>query len=131
MKTKRIKSKAGPTKSKAKGINIDLAIQPKTNGSHSKAGHHSKNGHAGNGHAKNGHLKNGHVKPTHPLKPESYVLQPVVEAVLTESDLYQLLVKVRNGNFSVRLPAGQIGMKHSICQVMNEIIDLNERMAIE
>ena len=50
---------------------------------------------------------------------------------LTDIELIKTLVKVKNGNFSVRLPEGQIGVKKAICDTINDIIDLNERMAIE
>ena len=50
---------------------------------------------------------------------------------ITDAELYQVLQKVRNGNFTVRLPADQSGMKRSICEAMNEIIDLNERLTFE
>jgi HAMP domain-containing protein/signal transduction histidine kinase/CheY-like chemotaxis protein len=53
------------------------------------------------------------------------------EVTLTDEQLFEVLYRVRNGDFGVRLPAGQTGVKRSICDMMNEIIDLNERMAFE
>jgi HAMP domain-containing protein/signal transduction histidine kinase/CheY-like chemotaxis protein len=53
------------------------------------------------------------------------------DTVLTEAELFKTLLKVRNGNFSVRLPADQIGIKGKICDTLNEIIELNERMVFE
>src|ERR1043165_10107328 len=61
----------------------------------------------------------GHGRTEHP------------ESELTDHELYFVLQKVRNGNFNVRLPADQTGMKRSICEAMNEIIDLNERLSLE
>src|SRR5688572_23936679 len=108
------------SKIKPKGLKIDIGLPKKANGVHVKNGHSkarvTKNGASKNGHSKHAHSKNGHSKP------EVYVLKSEQEPVLTEAELYKLLVKVRNGDFSVRLPAGQTGMKNSICQVMNEII---------
>ena len=57
---------------------------------------------------------------------------PMVEEIaLTDSELLKILMKVRKGDFSVRLPEDQIGIKRSICDTLNEIIDTNERMVIE
>jgi HAMP domain-containing protein/CheY-like chemotaxis protein/signal transduction histidine kinase len=53
------------------------------------------------------------------------------EVVLSESELLAILLKVKNGNFSLRLPTDQNGIKRSICDTLNEIIDLNERMVFE
>jgi HAMP domain-containing protein/signal transduction histidine kinase/DNA-binding response OmpR family regulator len=53
------------------------------------------------------------------------------EIVLTEAELLKILIRVKNGNFSVRLPIGQPGAKGSIYETLNEIIDLNERMVFE
>src|SRR5436190_13857497 len=113
-----MKSKTTKLKTGKRGVKIDLQMK---NGSHKNNGH-GRSGHAPAAHTKNGHGRNGHSKDNE--KPEVYVLAPVVEPVLTEAELYRLLVKVRNGDFSVRLPAGQTGMKQSICQVMNDIIDM-------
>ena len=57
---------------------------------------------------------------------------PMVEEIaLTDSELLKILMKVRKGDFSVRLPEDQIGIRRSICDTLNEIIDTNERMVIE
>jgi len=50
---------------------------------------------------------------------------------ITDSELFSTLLKVRNGNFSVRFPADQVGIKGKICDSLNEIIEMNERMVIE
>jgi HAMP domain-containing protein/signal transduction histidine kinase/CheY-like chemotaxis protein len=50
---------------------------------------------------------------------------------LTDSEFYDILLKVRNGNFSVRLPADQVGIKGKIYDTINEIIELNEKMEFE
>lgn len=56
---------------------------------------------------------------------------PAVDDILTDAELLKILMKVRDGNFSFRLPDGQQGLKGSICEALNEIIDLNERMVFE
>jgi HAMP domain-containing protein/signal transduction histidine kinase/CheY-like chemotaxis protein len=45
--------------------------------------------------------------------------------------LFNVLSEVKNGNFSVRMPIDQIGISRSICETLNEIIDMNERMTLE
>src|ERR1044071_7780715 len=45
--------------------------------------------------------------------------------------LLQVLTEVKNGNFSVRLPVDETGMYGKICDVLNEIISLNEDMTRE
>ncbi len=56
---------------------------------------------------------------------------PNTDADLTDVELLKILLKVRNGNFSVRLHGGKEGVRKDICEVINEIIDLNERMVFE
>ncbi|WP_456312425.1 HAMP domain-containing protein [Pseudomonas shirazensis] len=53
------------------------------------------------------------------------------ESVLTDAEFLKILVKVKNGNFTQRFPTDQSGIKRSICDTLNEIIDLNERMVFE
>ncbi|RZJ31993.1 MAG: response regulator [Flavobacterium sp.] len=53
------------------------------------------------------------------------------ESVLTDPEFLKILMKVKNGNFSQRFPTDQNGVKRSICDALNEIIDLNERMVFE
>ena len=63
-----------------------------------KNGHHAANGH----HQKNGH----HAKTSHQPKDDD-------DGILTEAELFKILLKVRNGNFTVRLPDDQVGMLHA------------------
>ena len=53
------------------------------------------------------------------------------DSVLSDAEFLKILVKVKNGNFSQRFPTDQNGIKRSICDTLNEIIDLNERMVFE
>ena len=53
------------------------------------------------------------------------------EGVLSDAEFLKILLKVKNGNFSQRFPTDQNGLKRSICDTLNEIIDLNERMVFE
>ncbi|MEP7164728.1 MAG: HAMP domain-containing protein [Ferruginibacter sp.] len=45
--------------------------------------------------------------------------------------LLKVLMEVKNGNFAVRMPIDEIGLNGKICDTMNEIITLNERMMFE
>jgi len=58
-----------------------------------------------------------------------------VTDLTTETIDARLLLKVlsdfRKGNFSARLPSEQTGLTGKIYDALNEVIDLNERMAKE
>jgi HAMP domain-containing protein/signal transduction histidine kinase/CheY-like chemotaxis protein len=53
------------------------------------------------------------------------------DSLLNDTDLLRILLKVRDGNFSVRMPVGEVGLKGKICDTLNEIIFLNEEMMKE
>jgi len=54
-----------------------------------------------------------------------------VEDFLDHTLLFQVLTEVKNGNFSVRMPIDQYGLSGKICDSLNDIIELNERMTLE
>ena len=66
------------------------------------------------------------VKPARKTKKDAYQ-----ESILTDAEFLRILQNVKNGNFSKRFPTDQTGIKRSICDTLNEIIDLNERMVFE
>ncbi len=45
--------------------------------------------------------------------------------------LLKVLMEVKNGNFSVRMPIDEVGINGKICDTLNDIISLNERMMFE
>ena len=45
--------------------------------------------------------------------------------------LLKVLTEVKNGNFSARMPLDQVGLSGKICDTLNEIISLNEKMMQE
>ena len=47
---------------------------------------------------------------------------------LDDREILRVLAEVRNGNFSVRMPVDQIGVSGKICDTLNDIISLNERL---
>ncbi len=48
-----------------------------------------------------------------------------------QRQLLRVLTEVRNGNFSVRMPYDEIGLNGKIYDIVNEIVELNERMILE
>src|SRR3990170_2022583 len=52
-------------------------------------------------------------------------------AVVDDRELLKVLTEVRNGNFSVRMPIDQVGLSGKICDTLNEIISINEKMMHE
>src|SRR6266566_2797599 len=53
------------------------------------------------------------------------------DLLLDNKELLRVLTEVRNGNFSVRMPIDESGVKGKICDTLNEIISLNEEMMRE
>ncbi|MEO6404533.1 MAG: HAMP domain-containing protein [Ferruginibacter sp.] len=51
--------------------------------------------------------------------------------VYSDKNLLHILTQVRNGNFSIRMPIDETGMNGKICDTLNEIISLNEKMMEE
>ena len=42
-----------------------------------------------------------------------------------------VLTEVKNGNFNARMPIDQVGLSGKICDTLNDIIGLNEKMMLE
>ena len=53
------------------------------------------------------------------------------DALFSSRDMLEVLTEVKNGNFSVRMPIDQIGLNGKICDTINDIISLNEKMMME
>jgi methyl-accepting chemotaxis protein len=53
------------------------------------------------------------------------------DTILNAKDLLKVLRDVRSGNFSVRMPIDKTGISGKICDTLNEIIELNEKMMQE
>ncbi|HEY9048004.1 MAG TPA: HAMP domain-containing protein, partial [Ohtaekwangia sp.] len=51
--------------------------------------------------------------------------------ILDNRELLRVLTEVRNGNFTVRMPFDQVGVSGKICDTLNDIISLNEKMMQE
>src|SRR6187551_3318203 len=50
---------------------------------------------------------------------------------LDATELLRVLREVRNGDFSVRMPIDQVGMSGKICDILNEVIGMNQQMILE
>jgi HAMP domain-containing protein len=50
------------------------------------------------------------------------------EKFLNSSELFEIILKVKNGDFSCRLPTKQIGTEGKIYDTLNDIIEMNEKM---
>ena len=51
--------------------------------------------------------------------------------LVDNKELLKVLIEVRNGNFSVRMPIDKVGISGKICDTLNEIISINEKMTQE
>jgi len=71
------------------------------------------------------------VSPVVVVSPARTKKEQYQESILTDVEFLHILQNVKNGNFSKRFPTDQNGIKRSICDTLNEIIDLNERMVFE
>ncbi len=69
-------------------------------------------------------LKNG--KPSLPPVTENYY-----SSELDSKELLQVLLLVKEGNFTVRLPDDKMGLSGKICDTLNHIISLNEMLMEE
>ena len=67
---------------------------------------------------------NGHTNGAHATSFED-------SSLLDDKELLRILLQVRNGNFTVRMPIGEVGVKGRIYDTLNEIISLNEEMMRE
>ncbi|HXS36801.1 MAG TPA: HAMP domain-containing protein [Flavipsychrobacter sp.] len=50
---------------------------------------------------------------------------------ILDKELLKILIEVRNGNFDVRMPIDQVGISGKICDTLNEIISMNQKMTEE
>ena len=50
---------------------------------------------------------------------------------LDHRELLRVLMEIRNGNFNVRMPLDKVGLTGKICDTLNDIISLNDRMMYE
>ena len=53
------------------------------------------------------------------------------ENLLDPKELLKVLMSVKNGDFSARMPTDQYGLPGKICDTLNDIIDMNEKMVQE
>jgi HAMP domain-containing protein/signal transduction histidine kinase/DNA-binding response OmpR family regulator len=74
---------------------------------------------------------NGHSNSTEPTSNGIRTSNYEDSSLLDDKELLRILLQVRNGNFTVRMPIGEVGVKGRIYDTLNEIISLNEEMMRE
>jgi methyl-accepting chemotaxis protein len=104
----------------------------------------SSNGKATNGQGATNGNGNGHhekevllttkpkVSRTKIVIPQSKI-DPIdqLSGILDKKDLLHVLTEVKNGNFTARMPIDNVGLSGKICDTLNEIIALNEKMMLD
>src|SRR6185312_14360918 len=65
-----------------------------------------------------------------PLKDTPH-LNGADESPLDHQELLRVLSLVKNGKLDTRMPVTQAGISGRICEVLNDIIDMNERLVAE
>src|SRR3989440_1830647 len=73
----------------------------------------------------------GPAPPAPAVGRSPYAGAPVLTDVLDQKRLLAALRRVRNGDFKARLPLDGTGIAGEIAQAVNDVVDLNERMARE
>jgi len=67
------------------------------------------------------------------LEPQRKKAHPTngLEDQLDVKELLSILSLVKNGKLDVRMPVTQAGINGRICEVLNDIIEMNERLVAE
>jgi HAMP domain-containing protein/signal transduction histidine kinase/CheY-like chemotaxis protein len=98
------------------------------------------NGAHGNGNGTNGSLevevlparKSRKIKEPDLIHPQlEHAAYQQFSGVLDHRELLRVLTEVKNGNFTSRMPFDQIGLSGKICDTLNDIISMNEKMMHE
>ena len=76
-------------------------------------------------------VSNGSKKNSSSKKANRNATDQELFGSLDNKELLKVLMEVKNGNFGVRMPIDQIGLTGKICDTLNEIISLNEKMMME
>jgi hypothetical protein len=81
------------------------------------------------------------IHPKTSKKKKPGIINPQLEAVVYQQqqfaglmdsrELLRVLTDVKAGNFSARMPFDQVGISGKICDTLNEIISMNEKMMHE
>ncbi|WP_240609396.1 HAMP domain-containing protein [Flavipsychrobacter stenotrophus] len=74
-------------------------------------------------------IKKARTKPVY--QPEYESFYQVSPQEVLDKELLRILIEVRNGNFDVRMPIDQVGISGKICDTLNEIIFMNQKMTHE
>jgi HAMP domain-containing protein/signal transduction histidine kinase/DNA-binding response OmpR family regulator len=104
MSTTKVRTRPSPKKGTAPSRKVKALVKQTTGNGADK--------HKATANGSNGANTNGHA-----LSDDRYLLE--------------VLTQVKNGNFSVRMPIDKEGLSGKICDTINEIISLNEKMMLE
>ncbi len=64
-------------------------------------------------------------------KVDSAKTSTLKEEVFIDPELYKMLLRVKNGDFSVRFPVDKTGLAGKFCDTLNGIIEMNEHLVSE
>jgi HAMP domain-containing protein len=100
--------------------------KPKTNGVHKANGvHHSVDPSV----AVTPTLEAPQKRKQPAVAPAVGIAPPLaINAFNLEKELLEVLTNLRDGNLSVRMPKDQIGVNGKICDLMNDIVSMNEKL---
>jgi HAMP domain-containing protein/signal transduction histidine kinase/CheY-like chemotaxis protein len=100
--------------------------KPKTNGVHKANGvHHSVNPSV----AETPTIEPQQKRKQSAIAPAVGIATPLaINAFNLEKELLEVLTNLRDGNLSVRMPKDQIGVNGKICDLMNDIVSMNEKL---
>ena len=82
------------------------------------------------GTATNGKSSSNGKQANYPNSLDSRQLEQL-SGILNYKELLMVLTEVRNGNFNVKMPFDHVGVSGKICDILNEIISMNEKMMQE
>ncbi len=86
------------------------------------------NGKGSSRHGENGNSKNGKTSKLN-LKKEKIIIES--DDSLDINELLNVLLEVRNGSFSRKMPVNRVGISGKICDTLNDIIYVNKKLLKE
>ncbi|MBA3664223.1 MAG: HAMP domain-containing protein [Bacteroidetes bacterium] len=118
---------ARPSSSKKiKSKKVASPVDKKLNGNHKKI--NATNGHSkkliGNGKKLNGKHSNGHIS-------NDILIEAIPGSSLDSTELLNILLEVKNGNFDVKMPINKVGISGKACDTLNDIILINKKLIKE
>ncbi|MGZ4043352.1 MAG: hypothetical protein ACXVO9_09125, partial [Bacteroidia bacterium] len=115
---------ARPSSSKKiKSKKVIPVVDKKLNGNHKKVngtnGHGKKLNVSGKKAKSKGHISN------------DLVIESAPSSSLDSTELLNILLEVKNGNFDVKMPINKVGISGKVCDTLNDIILINRKLIRE